>query len=115
MIMRPPLPAALPSSAPGCAANMTTTAAGSGLAPQRASVEEAVATAEVARVQLHCAYVRQHAGTLEAAGGHSAGDFECQAWLHAVLLAVDEARLSWSQWQRVCRLAGWGCAVGTAA
>lgn len=71
-------------------ANMTAPAAGAGLRTQRAAVESAAAAAETARVRLHLRYLEEQPGALAEAGGHSAGDFACQAWLHAALLAVDE-------------------------
>jgi hypothetical protein len=37
------------------------------------------------------AYLQAQPAVLQAAGGHCAGDFACQAWLHAVLRCTDEA------------------------
>lgn len=75
--------------------NMAASAAGSGLRPQRDAVAEAVAGAEAARLRLHRRYLEEQGAALEAAGGHSDGDFACQAWLHAMLRSVDEVRGGW--------------------
>lgn len=91
-------PTLLPS-----AADMTASAAGSGLQRQRAAVAEAAAAAESARLHLHRRYLEEQPAALEAAGGHADGDFACQAWLHAVLRSADEVRCL-----PVCFLAGPG-------
>ena len=72
------------------AANMTAGAAGSRLKPQRTAVVEAVGATQEARLQLHRAYLEAQPGALAAAGGHSQGDFACQAWLHAALRSTDK-------------------------
>lgn len=71
---------------------MTASAAGSRLKPQRAAVEEALTAALATRLQLHQKYLQAQPAALAAAGGHTGGDFACQAWLHAMFRSVDEVR-----------------------
>ena len=71
---------------------MTAKAAGGGLKVLRSEVADAVAATEAARLHLHRRYLEVQPGALAAAGGHSAGDFACMAWLHAALRSVDEVR-----------------------
>lgn len=82
--------AALDQLVEACTANMAAGVAGSRLKPHRAAVEQAVAAAQDARVRLHRAYLQAQPAVLTAAGGHSAGDFACGAWLHAALRCTDE-------------------------
>jgi hypothetical protein len=74
-----------------CCNNMAAGLAGGQLAPLRAAVAAACDAAAAERLRLHQAYLQAQPAVLQAAGGHCAGDFACQAWLHAVLRCTDEA------------------------